>query len=224
MTIDIEWSPQELIEYVLDILDDYKIKATLFATHKAELGNKYEIALHPYYKTEKSYQKTFDKLMDLFPHAKGVRSHRLLTEETLLLMYKEKGIHYTSNYMMANVAGILPINTIHGIMEIPIYYIDWSHLMGKKFYKKFSLEVLKLKTPGLKVFDFHPFHIFLNSENMKRYEKVKKFYHNPEKIREHINNKTVGIGTLFIELLEFIKKNRIKNYTMTEIYKRYSKV
>src|SRR5579885_3290432 len=78
-------------------------------------------------------------------------------------MYKEKGIHYTSNYMMANVAGILPINTIHGIMEIPIYYIDWSHLMGKKFYKKFSLEVLKLKTPGLKVFDFHPFHIFLNS-------------------------------------------------------------
>jgi len=225
VTIDIEWSPQELIEHVLDILKDYKITATLFATHKAELGNMHEIALHPFYNSEKSYQNTFNKLMELFPHAKGVRSHRLLTDETLLLMYKERRIRYTSNYMMTNMSGISPINTIHGIFEIPIYYIDWSHLMGKKFYKKkFSLEVLNLQYPGLKVFDFHPLHVFLNSEKMERYEKVKKFYNNPKELKGYINNKTKGIGTLFIELLEFIKKNRIRNCTMLEICNKYSKV
>jgi len=224
VTIDIEWSPQELIDHVVDILNNYKIKATLFATHKAEFGNKHEIALHPYYKSEKSYQKTFDKLKELFPNARGVRGHRLLTEETLLLMYKKRGIHYTSNYMMINVSRIFPIHTIHGILEIPIYYIDWSHLMGIKFYKKFSAKVLNLQTPGLKVFDFHPLHIFLNSEKMQRYEKVKKVYHNPKELKKYINNTSYGIGTVFIELLEFIKNNKIKTYTMEEIYKNYSKV
>lgn len=221
ITIDIEWSSQDLIDNILDILNEYKIKSTLFATHKAELGNRHEIALHPYFKSPTTYENTLNKMIELFPKAKGIRSHRLLSEETLLLMYKQTKIQYTSNYQMTNLSNITPLKTIHGILEIPIFYIDWTHLMDTKIYKKISLDSLNLQSGGLKVFDFHPIHIFLNSESMQRYDKIKKWYNNPKELNNYVNKKKKGVGTLFVELLEFLKNNKIKTSTMLEISKKY---
>jgi hypothetical protein len=39
---------------------------------------------------------------------------------------------------------------------------------------------------GLKVFDFHPIHIFLNSENIDRYENSRAVHRDFEKLKEHV--------------------------------------
>lgn len=71
ITIDLEWSPQPLIDMVLAQLREHRVKATLFATHRARLGRSYEVAIHPNYKSVSLYKKTLDKLLKIFPSAKA---------------------------------------------------------------------------------------------------------------------------------------------------------
>ena len=58
---------------------------------------------------------------------------------------------------------------------------------------------------GLKVFDFHPIHVFLNTESLERYERTRALHHNPKELIKH---RYEGYGTRnrLIELLELAKK------------------
>ena len=47
---DIDWAGDEVLSYMLAILDDYNIKATLFCTHDVSSIKgieKHELAIHP---------------------------------------------------------------------------------------------------------------------------------------------------------------------------------
>ncbi|MDD3443312.1 MAG: hypothetical protein PHW89_08610 [Sulfurimonas denitrificans] len=52
-----------------------------------------------------------------------------------------------------------------------------------------------------KDFDFHPIHIFLNSEKISRYENVKSLLNNFEELRKNINDKNFGSKNFLIDLL-----------------------
>ena len=56
----------------------------------------------------------------------------------------------------------------------------------------------------MKVFDFHPIHVFLNTESLNRYERARPFFQNPKELIKH---RYEGYGTRnrFIELLELAK-------------------
>jgi len=45
---------------------------------------------------------------------------------------------------------------------------------------------------GLKVFDFHPIHIFLNTEKLERYERTRAFHRNSGELIKH---RYAGEGT-----------------------------
>lgn len=57
---------------------------------------------------------------------------------------------------------------------------------------------------GFHVFDFHPIHVFLNTESLDRYERTRSLHHNP---KELIKYRYEGYGTRsrLIELLELVK-------------------
>ena len=52
---------------------------------------------------------------------------------------------------------------------------------------------------GLKVFDFHPIHVYLNTEDLSRYEQTRSLHHNPAELIKH---RFAGTGTR--TALEFI--------------------
>lgn len=54
---------------------------------------------------------------------------------------------------------------------------------------------------GLKVFDFHPIHIFLNTENIDRYENSRVVHRDFEKLKEYV---FAGYGTrsFLIDLID----------------------
>lgn len=220
ITIDIDWCPDELVEMVVRALNEHNVKATFFATHPITI-NGHEISLHPNYSTVDKYKETITKLHDLFPYSKGVRSHRLTTDEILLSIYKELGIAYESGYVMMNMKNIQPFYLEHDILEIPIFYMDRLHFDQQRFYKKgFSITSMNLNSAGLKVFDFHPIHIFINTNKTELYQKAKKYYHEP-KLLEQYRNKNKGIGTYFNELLQYITDTGTKTCTLFEIYNQY---
>ena len=62
------------------------------------------------------------------------------------------------------------------------YYLSKGILEGKISYKEDLKKYLNYK--GLKVFDFHPIHIFLNSENMERYNSAREHLQNFEELKK----------------------------------------
>ena len=58
-----------------------------------------------------------------------------------------------------------------------------------------------VKHKGVKVFDFHPIHIFLNTENIDRYENSRVVQRDFEKLKEYV---FAGYGTrsFLIDLID----------------------
>jgi pyruvate-formate lyase-activating enzyme len=55
---------------------------------------------------------------------------------------------------------------------------------------------------GFHVFDFHPIHVFLNTESLDRYERTRKLHQNP---KELIKYRYAGYGTRS-RLIELLKR------------------
>jgi hypothetical protein len=67
------------------------------------------------------------------------------------------------------------------------------------------------------IFDFHPIHIYLNTENKYRYSEAKKFYEDPEKLLEYRNTEVPGTRDLLINLMKHCKNNNIETSRMIDI-------
>ena len=91
----------------------------------------------------------------------------------------------------------------NGLCRVPYFWEDdiqviYEDRNSEQFGK---LNGLPLKAPGLQVYDFHPIHIFLNTENLHRYESTRPSNQYPDEL---IRERYGGIGTrnVFKELLE----------------------
>ena len=72
---------------------------------------------------------------------------------------------------MYGVQGIRPFLQINGLVEAPVYFADDGYLYQQEHGKvTFDIDTdLTGSGDGLRVYNFHPIHVFLNSENLARY-------------------------------------------------------
>src|SRR6266542_3007142 len=99
-TSDIDWAPEKLIDFTLGLFEEYKVKATLFATHRSSeiIGcnkNIFETAIHPNFNPlldgkGGSVDEVLDKILAIYPDAKGVRSHCMLQSFPLLNKFADR--------------------------------------------------------------------------------------------------------------------------------------
>lgn len=219
ISLDMDWAASEVVEYALSFLHQYKIKATLFMTNKIDssiLFGQHELAIHPDFTTF-NLEKHFIDSLNNYPKAKGVRSHSFFFSERLSPIYKKYKIKYESNVMMYKQKNIYPYYISPTTLEIPLYFMDFFYMEMEERNTSFRIDDLDLVSPGIKVFDFHPIHIFLNTSSLLIYDRAKKYYHRPEVLIKYRNSNSLGIKDLYIELLEYINKNRIKTQTLLEI-------
>lgn len=215
ITSDIDWAGDEVISYMLAILDDYNIKATLFCTHDVSSIRgikRHELAIHPNFISGKAEREVLRELKTLLPEAKGIRSHCLYFHSRLFDIYRELGLKYDSNYLIPNQI-VRPFYISEKVLEIPIFFEDDLYISTSS---DFTLDSLDIQSEGLRVFSFHPIHIFLNTRQLSDYEEAKKYLHEPSRLLRY-RNKEKGICNLFIELLEYIKSNHIQTRTLCEI-------
>ena len=227
ITIDTDWTSDKVLESCFDLLNNYKVRATFFCTGPLNIDeNKlknHELAIHPNYKNIKRLGKEIEELLKIYPQTKGIRSHSLFTFSRLYPIYKRFNLKYESNYFMYFQENIKPFLMENNILQLPIYFEDDFHLsmfenLDLKRREAFSLKNLPLKKPGLKIFAFHPIHIFINTHQWEFYQQVKKYYHQPKKLLEfRERQKQQGIRNLFEELLSYIKENKIPSKTLYEI-------
>ncbi len=216
ITIDIDWAHDVIIEDTLNLLEEAQASATLLITHKTKLLSKlfnnklFELGIHPNFNNllngtaEKSLDSTkvISKLLEIVPNAKCVRSHSMTQNSKLLDIFHQKQIKYDLNHFIPLESGIKlrPWKSWNGIIKVPYFWEDDIDCINNKKHNMKDL----LLYEGIKVVDFHPIHIFLNTESLERYEASRIHLNNPKELKK-MRFDGYGTRSKFKELLEQIK-------------------
>lgn len=222
---DIDWAPEEVIDDTLELFSRFGVKCTFFATHDSKAlksvgSGSHEIGIHPNFNNllngtaaDTNSKIILEKILEIYPEAKGVRSHSMTQSTPLLNLFKELALTYESNHFLP-YQHIAPHKLWNGLIRIPYNWEDDIHWMYGHSFNDLNLDY---KSFELLVLDFHPVHIFLNTENEHRYNDAKKHYHHPKLLKSYVNTSRIpGARDLLINLLSnnFFKE---KSFTISEL-------
>jgi hypothetical protein len=140
-----------------------------------------------------------DRLMDLVPGAKAVRSHSLTQNSRLLNLFLDKGLVYDCNDFIPHESGIKirPWRHFSGLIKTPHFWED--DIEAEKIEPDYK-RLTKLSGP-LKIFDFHPIHIFLNTDKGERYAAARAYMNDMVKLHDCVNLHGAGSKTALQSLL-----------------------
>ncbi len=215
LTFDLDWCSDEVLLYTLEIIEKNDIKATFFVTHYTPLIERMrknpniELGIHPNFnfllngdfRHGKNVEEVIRYYKDIIPEALSVRSHSMTQSSFILDKFEKYGLLYDCNTFIPYSSGIKNKPYKHwtkNLIKVPYFWEDDIHMIYR-----WDWDVkLFISYEGIKVFDFHPIHIFLNCESMNRYNEAKKNnFLNLEKYKY----KGYGIYNFFIDLIALIR-------------------
>lgn len=222
LTLDVDWAPDCVIDYIAEILIEHKVKTTWFVTHESEAINRlknnsdlFELGIHPNMLTGSTHGKTEDEVLKhikaILPDAISMRTHGLYQSSMFLAKAaSEYGILYDVSLFLPKTSFIQPhFMKFHQsvLYRIPYFWEDDTEMFEDDPLWNISSYS---KTKGLKVFDFHPIHIALNTEKFERYTALKKIKPiqswDLDFIEENSNN-GVGARNAFFDLVQILSNN-----------------
>lgn len=201
LSIDLDWAPSEALDFTLDILHSYGVRATIFCTHPAKIGN-HEAAIHPNFEKAAEPAELIRELQEAYPTARGVRSHALHINSRLYQLYRQMGLQYSSSYYMYNQK-VRAFPTVAGMVEVPIFFEDDLYFIEHDNIH-LALNNLDLDGTHLKVFNFHPIHVFMNTYSSEYYQKWKPYYQDAAELKTRMESKP-GTRDMLISLLDFAR-------------------
>jgi hypothetical protein len=217
LTLDIDWVHDDILADSIDLIEKYQVSATWFVTHDTPLlarlrsNPNFELGIHPNFnfllngdaRAGRDALDVLDRLLAIVPEAKCVRSHSTTQSSNLLDLFSRKGLTHECNSFIPAQSGIelKPWQLWSGVTCVPYFWEDdVACLYGPD--EEFCMSRL-IGLSGIKVFDFHPVHIFLNTEHMDRYERTREWHRSPHKLQAH-RHEGEGTRTRFLEFLHFM--------------------
>jgi hypothetical protein len=221
ITSDTDWAPVEVIEFMTSLLDSYGMTATFFCTdERGKAIRHHELAIHPFFKSVRAEKATLYRLLRAYPNAKGLRGHCGYFHTRLTDVCKELGLKYDSSYLIPGQM-TEPFMLFNDVLEIPACFQDNHWFTRKTPFSPFLTRVVS--GSGIPaVFNFHPIHVYLNTDCPQTYLKAKPYYQNATallKFRRPLG--TMGTRDLLIELLDLIRKKDLTTCTMRQINARF---
>jgi hypothetical protein len=174
------------IDYVAAILEEKRVRATWFITHASLAVDKllqkpdlFEIGIHPNCLKGSTQGRTEDEVLKylkgIVPHARSMRTHSLYQSTPFLVnAAKHYGIDIDCSLFLPRTPFIkshcLRLQGI-ALRRIPYFWEDDAEMY--EMDPIWNLSDLALHADGLKVFDFHPVHIVLNTQNFDVYRRLR---------------------------------------------------
>ena len=211
LTFDIDWALDEVIDDTLNLLNNYELKATFFITHKGDYLKKlkeksnYELGIHPNFNNllfnnnnNLSCESIIENLIDIVGNPKSIRSHHLTQSSSLLNLFSKYNINYDCNSFIPYQSKLVikPWKLWNELTIVPHFWEDDISMLYKN---RITIDELT-HSKGLKVFNFHPIHIFLNTSNMEQYEKARPHFKNFKELKK-FKSKEFGIRDVFKQLV-----------------------
>ena len=188
ITLDVDWAPDPVIEFCYSILLEANLKSTWFVTHQSkaleQLFTKpelFEIGIHPNFMPGSSHgespEEVIEYCMQLCPHATSVRTHGHVQSWNLLALLAKKTNIYidVSSYLprlTASFQTIYYFDNERFLIRAPTIWED--HLEIHRPDTIWDMRKVEKQTKGLKVINFHPIHLYLNSVDLRPYEDFKR--------------------------------------------------
>ena len=148
----------------------------------------------------KSYSEVIDYYEELLGRKKLFRSHSLTINSYIKSEIANRGYTINSNEFIPFSSNIelKPYIDFNDVISIPHYWEDDLCMIKDNGFNLYEI----LDKKGLKVFDIHPIHIFLNTENMKRYESARPYFQNLKELKKYANIKSYGTRDFLIDLMK----------------------
>ena len=204
LTFDIDWACDAVLTDVIDFVEAAQVQVTWFVTHLTPLLSRlranpnFELGIHPNFnflltgqtKCGIDAKDVCKRLLDIVPEAKSVRSHFMTQNSDFLELFARMGLTHDCNHYVPEQSEIelRPWILWNGLVKVPHF---WEDDLALLYAKNTPVQALKSRK-GLKVFDFHPIHVFLNTENLKRYDQSRPHLGN---VAELIMHRNPGQGT-----------------------------
>ena len=238
LTFDTDWAPDQAINTVADILINKKVRSTWFITHDSTAIKKlkshpdlFELGIHPNFYANSTQGKTVDQVMryllKLLPNAELMRTHGLYQSanlfKSIIGKYNIKG---DVSILLPETPFIQPHVLDLGkrfggkIVRVPFFWEDDVEMGRKK--PRWSLnKISNIKTSGLKIFNFHPIHVYLNTETFDRYEKAKGYFKTPTKLEQCVNRRTKGTKDIFLDVVGSIRNAKAATPWLSSIIRKH---
>ncbi len=221
ITFDIDWAPDFTIDFVAEQLIAHQVRATWFVTHMSPAVERlcrhpelFELGIHPNFLPGSTHGATPGEVlqycMELVPDATSMRTHALVQSSPLLAqVMAQTSIRMDVSLFLPHIPHLRPVEYhVNGrtLWRIPSFWEDDFEMERVAPY--WHLSPLLALGEGLKVFDFHPIHVYLNSVDMGPYQALKQRLPNlstatPVDVAPLVHS-GIGTQTLFVELLEHL--------------------
>lgn len=198
LSFDVDWAHDQVIEDTIKIVKSAGVESTWFVTHDTPLIQKIqdisggtEVGIHPNFNPlldgacinpGDGAEKVLGDLLSLVPGPRAIRSHSLTQSERLVDQFRVAGLTHISNCFLPYGCGIdaKPFSIWNDTVIVPHC---WQDNVALKMHLPFPSDV-ELHS-GFHVFDFHPIHVFLNTENLDRYERTRHLHQRPAELIKH---------------------------------------
>ncbi|MBR0801193.1 methyltransferase domain-containing protein [Bradyrhizobium jicamae] len=209
-TSDMDWADEAAIAACFSVFDEFEVPLTPFITNKSPYIEKrfsrwmQRVGVHPNFLEGSTHGKTASEvcrhMQSLNPVANFYRSHHFYGTSNVADQFKASGYEFDSNLSLFPQADIKPLLHSSGLVRYPVFFGDG--MWFTQFPDRDVSELIPLlATPGLKIFNFHPIHVALNTPNAAHY---KTYRETGQPWQDHVASGN-GARTNLIQLLRTIR-------------------
>ncbi len=217
ITLDVDWAPDFMIDAAAEALLVREVKATWFVTHASpavqrlrERPDLFELGMHPNFLAGSSHGATPAEVVAhcaaLVPEARAVRTHCLLQSTPLHdELLRGSAVEVDVSLLLPHARDVAPVvqwSPAGRLLRIPYVWQDNMEMYSPE--PQWEMAPL-LDAPGLRVFDFHPVHVWLNSRDIEPYERLKAqgpLAEATEQGAAGLRNGSYGAMTAFLDLAD----------------------
>ena len=231
ITMDMDWANDGVLADTITLAEQLDIPVCMFVTHATPMlaalreHPLFTLGIHPNFlphlngQTTKSFRETLEEMRALVPEAKLLRCHALIDATPILVTAREMGFRADMNLFIPLSSGICAYSFYHfsGLKRLPFFYEDdaWTLEPGHPSVERHILS----GGAGLKIFNFHPIHLYLNTETMERYNKAKPYYHEFDKLAPYVNHgEEFGSRDFLQKTVQLGRENGIRFGKVEEIW------
>jgi len=234
VTLDVDWAPDCVIDFVAERLVQSGVKATWFITHDSPATRRlmscpsFEVGLHPNFGPGSTQGGTPREVMTFLrgiaPSAQAVRTHSLIQSSPLLkLMCEDFQVRTDVSLLLPDTPFLTPhrlyFSPTASLVRLPYIWEDDDEMCLP--HPVFRLDGKWGSFEGLRILDFHPIHVVLNSRSMQPYENYKRAGRRQDcalsDVTGFANTTMDGTRTFLEDLLRFEETNSGSCRTVSDI-------
>ena len=222
LTFDVDWAADFMIDAIAGRLIAAGVRSTWHVTHASpaidrlrERPDLFELGIHPNFLPGSSHGDTVDAIlatcMRLVPEATTMRSHALVQSSAILArVLASTPIRCDSSIMLPEAPHIEPVGFPHAegpLVRVPYFWEDDVEMMRDCPRWTLDADPDAAHEGGLRVYDFHPVHVYLNAADMAPYHALRARGALTELAEERAQDLVqpgAGTGSLFHEIVEHL--------------------